>query len=291
MSRTKIELIGNTLEEIEGKTIKLDLTRQLKGKSVEATVKIKLEKDKLVANPIKIKLMPYFIRRMIRKRISYVEDSFETPSQNSMLKVKPFLITRKRVSKAVRKTLRNKAKNWLEDYIAEKKDNEIFNEILANKLQKLLSLVLKKTYPLSLCEIRLLEVKRPLNPEEVPKIKKKVEVLRENDEDQSEIQEKPKIEKGLDQLSEIEEEIKKQKVEKAQEDIKKTQEKASKKDDEKDNSEKDEESELDQTDDEINDMVGATKKGSSGKTEGKKVKDKEKILKIKKTSKKETKEK
>jgi len=223
MTRSKIELIGTTPEEIKNKTIKLDLTRQLKGKSVEATVKINIENNKPIANPIKIKLMPYFIRRMIRKRISYIEDSFETPSQESILKIKPFIITRKRVSRAVRKTIRNKAKNWLEDYIAEKKDNEIFNEILSNRLQKPLSLMLKKTYPLSLCEIRTLEIKRPLKPEEIPKIKPK----KESEEQLSEPEEKetkksPKIEQGLDQLKEIEDE----KIKQAQQEIQQTQEKA-----------------------------------------------------------------
>ncbi|MBS3079174.1 hypothetical protein J4218_03570 [Candidatus Pacearchaeota archaeon] len=211
--RSKIELIGNTNEELVGKTIKLDLTRQLKGKSVEAVVKIKLENKKPVAHPEKIKLMSYFIRRMIRKRISYVEDSFATPSQDSMLLIKPFLITRKRVSKAVRRTLRNKCKNWLQDYIAEKKDEEIFNEVLINKLQKGLSLYLKKTYPLSLCEIRILEIKRPLNPEEVPKIKPKP--IEKKKEYQEEV---------IDQFGELEEE----RIKKAEKEIKDTQETASK---------------------------------------------------------------
>jgi ribosomal protein S3AE len=107
LTNIKIELIGNSIQELKDRTIKLDLTRQLKGKSVEALVKIKIEGDKAIAHPIKIKLMPYFIRRMIRKRISYVEDSFEAPSKESILKIKPFLITRKRVSRIVRKTLRN----------------------------------------------------------------------------------------------------------------------------------------------------------------------------------------
>ena len=35
-------------------------------------------------------------------------------------------------------------------------------------MQKPLSLVLKKTYPLSLCEVRVLAIKRPLEKEEVP---------------------------------------------------------------------------------------------------------------------------
>lgn len=204
---TKIELIGNTIQDIEKRTIKLDLTRNLKGKSVEGTFRVYIENNKSVAHPIQIKVMSYFIRRMIRKRISYVEDSFITPSQESMLIIKPFLITRKRVSRAVRKTLRNKARNWLEDYCSDKTDQELFNDVLTNKLQKTLSLMLKKTYPLSLCEIRILQIQRPLTPEEVPKKKptpKKEEIT---------------LAESLDQEAE-------EKVKEAEEEIKKTQKKA-----------------------------------------------------------------
>lgn len=215
--RTTMELVGNSPEELEGKTIKLDLTRQLKGKGVEAVIQVQVQDEKAIAKPKKIKLMSYFIRRMIRKRISYIEDSFEAPSQESMLIIKPFLITRKRVSRAVRKALRNRCKNWIEDYVAEKSNDEIFQEVLGNRMQRPLSLTLKKTYPLSLCEIRVLEVKRDLNPEEVPKIKPKKKI------EKQEIKEE--IGEGLDQLAEIEAEQKKKEAEK---EIKETQEKATK---------------------------------------------------------------
>jgi ribosomal protein S3AE len=207
---TNLELIGNTSKDAENRTIKLDLTRQLKGKSVEGTFKVIIKNDKALALPVKIKLMPYFIRRMIRKRISYVEDSFSTKSQESMLIVKPFLITRKRVSRAVRKTLRNKARNWLEDYLSQKTDEELFTEILSNKLQKSLSLMLKKTYPLSLCEIRIFEIQRPLSKEEIPEKK----ILKE---------EKPK------KITDIVQEEEEEKVKEAEAEIKKTQKKAAKK--------------------------------------------------------------
>jgi ribosomal protein S3AE len=223
--RSKIELIGNSVKDLENKTVKLDLTRQLKGKNIEAVFKIKIENEKAIAYPQEIKLMTYFIRRIIRKRISYVEDSFETPSQESMIIIKPFLITRKKVSKAVRKTLRNKCKNWIEDYIAGKKDSELFNEILSNKMQKILSLMLKKTYPLSLCEIRALKIKRSLRPEEVPKIEK----LKEEEKVEAEF---------IDQMEEIEQE----KIKKAEKEIHEIQEKASEieKSEEKPESEKSE---------------------------------------------------
>ena len=38
----------------------------------------------------------------------------------------------------------------------------MFEEILRNKIQKELSLKLKKIYPLSLCEIRVLKVEKDL---------------------------------------------------------------------------------------------------------------------------------
>lgn len=215
--KTKIELIGDSISEIEGKNIKLDLTRQMKGKSLELVIKVVNKNNKSTAIPVKIKLMPYFIRRMVRKKISYVEDSLLIPSQESMLIVKPFLITRNKVSRAVRKALRNRARNWLEDYISQIDDTEVFNDILSNKLQKNLSLVLKKTYPLSLCEIRILEIKRALKDSEIPK-KVEKEIVKEKVED-----------KGfIDQMAEIEEE----EVRKAEEEMKKIQMEAVKKESE-----------------------------------------------------------
>jgi len=212
----KLELIGNSIEDVLGRTIKLDMTRQLKGKSVEVVVKVDDKNGKAVAHPTKLKLMSYFIRRIIRKRISYVEDSFEASSQNSILRIKPFLITRNRVSRVVRKTLRNKAKNWLIDYVAGKTDEDIFNEILGNRMQRPLSLMLKKTYPLSFCEIRVLEIVRPLNEDELKEVKKIVKEIKIKEE---------KEEEFIDQMKEVEEE----RVKRAEAEMKKVQAEVSKK--------------------------------------------------------------
>ncbi|MEM0465464.1 MAG: hypothetical protein QXW97_02040 [Candidatus Pacearchaeota archaeon] len=214
----KVELIGNSTKDIIGRTIKLDLTRQLKGKSVEMTFKTKLENDKVIGVPFKIKLLSYFIRRMIRRRISYVEDSFNVQSRESLLKIKPFLITKRKVSRRIRKTLRNRAKNWIIDYISERSDYEIFNDIISNKVQKMLSLYLKKTYPLSLCEIRILEIVRSLSPEEISKIEvsKKIDKKIKDQDAEYEIDNK-----GFDK-----EEIENKEIKEAQSVISETQKKA-----------------------------------------------------------------
>ena len=148
------------LNELEGRIIKYDLTRFLKGKSMIIKLKVKIDGEKAITIPIETKLMPYFLKRMVRKGTNYVEDSFSTKCKNAQVRIKPFLITRRKVSRAVRKALRNKAKAELIEYIKDKDTETLFDEILKNNIQKQLSLKLKKIYPLSLCEIRIFKIEK-----------------------------------------------------------------------------------------------------------------------------------
>lgn len=156
------QLYGYDVKELEGRIIKYDLTRLLRGKSVLLSLKVRVEGEKASAFPIEFRILPYFIRRMIRKGTNYVEDSFSAKTQDAEVRVKPFLITRKKVSRAIRKALREKAREELIDYLKDKQTGTIFEELLQNKLQKPLSLKLKKIYPLSLCEIRIFSVEKNL---------------------------------------------------------------------------------------------------------------------------------
>jgi len=160
------QLQAYEISELEGEFIKYDLTRILRGKSIILKLKVKIEGDKAIAIPRETQLMPYFIRRMVRKGTNYVEDSFSTNCKDAKIKIKPFLIARRKVSRAVRKALRNKAKEELIEYVKNKTFETLFDEILKNQLQRQLSLKLKKIYPLSLCEIRVLKVEKELEKKE-----------------------------------------------------------------------------------------------------------------------------
>jgi len=175
----KYETYLTDINDIVGKTVKVDITRKLRGKSVDLHFQVKMENGKAVGVPKKLVLMPFFIKHMLHTGIDYVEDSIEAESRESKIIIKPFLITRKKVSRAVRRTLRNSAKNWIVDYLKTKMNNELFEEILNNQLQKPLSLKLKKVYPLAICEIRMLEVKKPLAN---PNLEVKVEAAKEVEE-------------------------------------------------------------------------------------------------------------
>jgi len=156
------QLQAYEIHELDGRFMKYDLTRLIRGKGMILILRVKADKEKATSIPKEIKLLPYFLKRMVRKGTNYVEDSFSVKCKDAEVRIKPFLITRRKVPRAVRKALRDKTKEELISYIEKKGFEELFDEIISNRLQKQLSLKLKKIYPLSLCEIRVFKVEKEL---------------------------------------------------------------------------------------------------------------------------------
>jgi ribosomal protein S3AE len=172
LTATKISLYARSVEELEGKTINLDLTKSLKGKSLIIKLRIKNENGVLHAEPESIELAGSYVRRAMRRSTDYAEDSFEAECRDSMVRIKPLMITRKRVSRTILKALRNGARAELQAHAKLRTAKELFSEIIANKLQKQLALKLKKIYPLALCEIRVFEITQQKNTSESSEFKK-----------------------------------------------------------------------------------------------------------------------
>ncbi len=148
-----------TAENLHNKTIKLDLSRKLRGKGLVIKLKIFNQEGKLVAIPSNLELIKSYIRRIMRKRTDYIEDSFQARCSDIRVIIKPLLITRKKVSKAVRRNLRNTAREFIIEYIKEKDYIEVCNEILDETLKRAMLPKLKKVYPLSFSDIRVFETK------------------------------------------------------------------------------------------------------------------------------------
>ncbi|VVB80024.1 30S ribosomal protein S3Ae [uncultured archaeon] len=153
-------LLGYDVEELAGRQFTYDLTRVLRGKNALVSLKVKVKEGKAEANAIGLELVPSYIRRMVRKGTNYVEDSFSTEAKDSVVRIKPFLVTRRKVSREVRKALRNKAKEELAAYVKTKTAEAIVEELLHGSLQKTLSIKLKKVYPLSVCEIKTFKAEK-----------------------------------------------------------------------------------------------------------------------------------
>jgi len=158
--RRTTQLQAYEVGDLEGRFIKYDLTRIFKGKAMIITLKTKVKDEEVLTFPKELRLLPYYLRRMVRRGTNYVEDSFSTDAKDSIVRIKPFLVTRRKVSRSVRKALRNKAKEELTIWAKELTAENIFEETLKGKIQRELSLKLKKIYPLSLCEIRILKVEK-----------------------------------------------------------------------------------------------------------------------------------
>jgi len=154
------QLFAMDISELDGKYIKYDLTRTLRGKSVLLDLKVSVEDGKATSYPVELRLVPYYVKRMIRKGTDYVEDSFTANCKDTELLIKPIMVTRRKVSKAVRKALREKAKEEISNHIKSKTSESIFEDLLKNKMQKEISLKLKKIYPLSAFEIRVIKVQK-----------------------------------------------------------------------------------------------------------------------------------
>ena len=158
MTAVEISLYGSSAEEFDGKIVKLDLTKSLRGRSVELRMKVKNDSGILRTTPISANLVGSYIRRAMRRGSDYVEDSFSAECVDALVRVKPFLITRMKVSRAIQKALRETAKKYVVDYVKIRSVKELFSDVIANKLQKGMSIKLKKIYPLAFCEIRAFEV-------------------------------------------------------------------------------------------------------------------------------------
>jgi ribosomal protein S3AE len=196
------QILAFEMPELENRFIKYDLTRILRGKSILMQFKVSVKNNEAIALPRGLLLMPYFLRRMIRKGTDYVEDSFIADCKDATLKIKPFLITRRKVSNRVRRGLREKTKEEITRYIKDKTAERIFEEILKNKMQKELSMILKKIYPLSLCEIKSMEIEKDLEIKEIKESPKKSEEKEAKEEPAAKTEKKEKKTKKKEEESE-----------------------------------------------------------------------------------------
>ena len=213
----EVQTLG-TPEGLHGKTINLDLSRKFRGRGVEAVFQIFNQDGRLITAPKKISLMKSYVQRMMRKRVNYVEDSFKVQCKDIRAVIKPLLITRKKVSRVVRKNLRNTTREFLVNYLKEKSYIVASDEILNNILQKELLPKLKKVYPLSFCDIRVFETSEldKIDLKEIFERVAKVEAVVEEVEEKTQAEEIEEAKaKLLEKKATMEEKVEKKVVKKS----------------------------------------------------------------------------
>ncbi len=159
----QVDILLDNPEEVneKDKVILLDLTRFLKGKVAEAKYKVIMKNSKLFGKIFYFRLIQTYVRRLVRKGTSYAEDSFVTETKDKVkVRIKPLLVTRKKVPRSLLRSLRNTAREFIVQYAKNKSRKELFEDIIMYNLQKEMIKILKKIYPLSVCEIRMAVVEK-----------------------------------------------------------------------------------------------------------------------------------
>ena len=160
--------IGETLasedKELHGRTISISLgvvTRQMRKNNVKVTFRVnEVKEGKAFTELIGYNLVPTYIKRSVRKGKSKVDDSLILKTKDEItVAVKPFAVTRNKVTKSVLNQIRMQMRKELKNTFANDKFDNLISRVIKTEIQRELKSKLKKIYPLSIVEIRFLKRK------------------------------------------------------------------------------------------------------------------------------------
>jgi ribosomal protein S3AE len=145
-----------------GKGLKVNLmtlTNDSKSQSVSLKFKIsKIEDEIAIAEPVGYALSPSFMKRVIRRRHTRLDETYKlTSSDGRNLLIKPLLITRSIANRHAVSSLRQNCKKQLAEYAVATKFDDILLDVIDGKLQREARKGLNKIFPLKAFEVKKLE--------------------------------------------------------------------------------------------------------------------------------------
>ncbi|MBN2368226.1 hypothetical protein JXC34_04345 [Candidatus Woesearchaeota archaeon] len=204
--------IGETyLDEAEnalGKTISVNLmhiTGDIKNQNADVKFEVSDAKDnKLNTRLIRYTFSNSSIKRYVRRRMSRIDDSIVIMTKdNKKIRIKPFLLTRQKVSKSVQYNLRATLKEELIKLVKNADYDELFLKVIKYSIQKELKDKLNAIYPVKSLEIRILkEEKHHASKESQVGVKKVSKKLLNKDEEKKKKSAKEKTNEPAEEIDE-----------------------------------------------------------------------------------------
>lgn len=157
------EFLGETnvydKDQIPGKTLRLNLstvTNNMKKQSMNVSFQVLTVVDnKAITTITGTALTNAFLKRLVRRGRDKVDDSFTVKTKDQkVVRIKPFITTMNRTSKAVNSKIRLAARKILAVQLKNKGYEEFFNDIINLRLQKEIKESLSKIYPIKSFDIR-----------------------------------------------------------------------------------------------------------------------------------------
>jgi ribosomal protein S3AE len=156
------ETLGYDQNDLKNRNLDLNfmsITNDPKTQNIRVLFKINDVKDNnAIVEVIGYELTLSYVKRVIRKDANKIADSYEYKTKDNVkVVVKPLVITRYKTNKSVLQSLRKNIRAFLEEEIKKNNFNDFINLIVYNKVQKALREKLKKIYPISACEFRIVK--------------------------------------------------------------------------------------------------------------------------------------
>ncbi len=155
--------VGETFAEdsskLMGRTVDsnlFQLTGNIKKQSIGVTLQVNEVKNDQGYTYIKdFHLQPSNIRKMSRKEMSKIEDSFVClTSDKKQIRIKPILTTRSKANAKALKALRRVARNVIIKRINSLSYDKLMEDLVNLNIQKLMKDPLEKIFPLKQCQIK-----------------------------------------------------------------------------------------------------------------------------------------
>ncbi len=156
------ESLGTEVKDLIGRKIIVNLSTLFndpKKQSINAIFKInEIKGESAIAHIVGYELSQSHLKRVMRRSKDKIEDSFICESKDKIkFRIKPFLLTKTQTKRSILASLKHKAREYFNDVSSKNDFNVLIQNIISNKVQKDLKGVIKKVYPIILCEIRILE--------------------------------------------------------------------------------------------------------------------------------------
>ncbi len=157
------ESIVSDVGKLNGRCVAVNLmtlTNDAKHQSVNVFFRIaKTEQNNAFTEIIGYETSPSAVRRLIRRDISRLDDSFVVETvDKKQARVKPMLLTKTKTTSAVLKALRNSMTGLIAKDASNNDFDSFIRNIISHKLQVAVKDSLKKVYPIRSVEIKKVEL-------------------------------------------------------------------------------------------------------------------------------------
>jgi len=158
--------IGESLVEdvnfLLNKTISVNganLTGDLKKQNVKLVFFVdEIRDNRAISKVVGYEMVSSFIRRIVRKARSKVEDSLILTTQDNVkVRIKPLILTKTETKSSILKAIRRAMIEFLNDLFKKTDYEDILLQLINHSLQFNLKASIKKIYPIGLAEIRVLK--------------------------------------------------------------------------------------------------------------------------------------